>query len=172
MSTLLGKAAEGKIREWLDHPENGHSLDRIPDQMTGFYGSKNICDFVYYRYPNQYYIESKATEADRWDLSQLTDTQFNGLLSKSHIKGCFGVVIVLWASYQETYVFDIRDLAQLVRSGQKSLNIKKRLEWPIPYVKIPCVANTRKHLLDYEDVPLSYLVAQLQLQACRPHEPL
>ena len=42
----LGKEAEKKIREWLDKPEDGYSFDRIPDQMTGFYGSKNMCDFT------------------------------------------------------------------------------------------------------------------------------
>ena len=30
----IGKAAEKKIKEWLDRPEEGYSFDRIKDQMT------------------------------------------------------------------------------------------------------------------------------------------
>lgn len=33
-SEKLGKDAEGKVREWLDRPEEGYCFDRIPDQMT------------------------------------------------------------------------------------------------------------------------------------------
>ena len=39
---LLGKKAEKKIKEWLDKSEEGYCFDRIPDQMTGFFGSKGI----------------------------------------------------------------------------------------------------------------------------------
>ena len=42
----LGKAAEAKIKQWLDRPDSGYSFDRIPDQLSGMYGSKNICDFT------------------------------------------------------------------------------------------------------------------------------
>lgn len=32
--STIGKAAELKIKQWLDRPEIGYSFDRIPDQMT------------------------------------------------------------------------------------------------------------------------------------------
>ena len=106
----LGKAAEAKIKEWLDRPSDGYSLDRIPDQMTGFYlVSRNICDFTCYRYPNKYYIESKETENDRFDFSQLTDTQRNGLRTKAEISGVYGLVIVLFTTYKRAFIFNIKD---------------------------------------------------------------
>lgn len=30
----FGKKAEGKIKEWLDRPEEGFCFDRIPDQLS------------------------------------------------------------------------------------------------------------------------------------------
>ena len=30
----LGKKAEGKVREWLDRPEDGFYIYRLPDQLT------------------------------------------------------------------------------------------------------------------------------------------
>ena len=37
----LGKKAEQKLRVWLDKPEDGLSFERLPDQLSGFYESKN-----------------------------------------------------------------------------------------------------------------------------------
>ena len=121
----LGKKAEGKIKEWLDRPKDGYSFDRIKDQMTGFYGSSNICDFTCFKSPYMYYIESKATWEDRFDFNMLTQTQHDGLLAKSNISNVFGIVIVLFASYKRAFIFDIRHIAKLESEGIKSLNIKK-----------------------------------------------
>ena len=122
----LGKKAEEKIKQWLDKPENGYSFDRFYDQMTGYFmTSRNICDFICYKHPNQYYIESKATYEDRFTFSALTETQHDGLLAKSAIPGAYGLVIVLFATYQQAFILDIRDIKALEDSGKKSLNIKK-----------------------------------------------
>ena len=67
MAETIGKKAEKKVKEWLDRPQDGYCFDRLPDQMTGLYGSKNPCDFTLFKYPEMYYIESKATEANRCD---------------------------------------------------------------------------------------------------------
>lgn len=145
----LGKKAEQKIKHWLDKPEEGYSFDRIPDQMTGFYAvSRNICDFICYKYPYTYYIESKATFHDRFDFSMISDVQYNGLLDKSKISGCHGLIILLFASYQKAYILDIRHIDELKSKGKKSINIKKIDSWGIPCAEIPTVPS-RKELLDY-----------------------
>ena len=150
MNDGLGKEAEKKIWQWLDRPKQGQSFDRFYDQMTGFYEvSRNICDFVYYKYPYQYYIESKATYSDRFDFSMITDTQKSGLLEKSTIPGVYGIVIVLFASYKRAFVIDINCIAYLESKNKHSLNIKKLNKWDVPYVEIQTVPNSRKKLLDY-----------------------
>ena len=145
----IGKKAEAKIKEWLDKPAHGYSFDRIPDQMTGQYGSKNICDFICFKSPNMYYIESKATYEDRFDFNMITETQYDGLLGKSQIANTYGWVIVCFATYKRAFVLDIRDIDELVQTGQKSLNIKKVDKWPIRYREIETIPNSRKLLLDY-----------------------
>lgn len=146
----LGKDAEKKIKEWLDRPDEGYDFQRLPDQMTGFYGSSNICDFELYKYPNHYWIESKATWNDRFDFSMLTDTQYDGLLNKSKINGVDGVVIVLFASYQRAFWISIKEIDRLKQSGKKSLNILKIDKWNIDYHEIKTIPNNRKKLLDYD----------------------
>ena len=156
MSESVGKKAEKKIKEWLNRPDDGYSFDRLPDPMSGYIGQANICDFICYKYPYMYYIESKATEHDRFDFTMLTDTQRDGLYEKSHIQGCYGIVIVLFVSYQRAFILDIRDM---VDSGLKSLNIRKVDKWEIPSVEIPTI-QSRKEMLDYSG-ELDDLVASM-----------
>ena len=149
MNDKLGKKAEDKITEWLDRPEEGYSFDRLPDQMSGLYGSCNICDFTLFKMPHQYYIESKATWEDRFDFSRITEYQYTHMLEKSQIEGVFSYVIVLFASYKRAFIFDIRDIDKSINDGKKSVNIKKIDKWTIPYIEIKTVPS-RKNLLDYD----------------------
>lgn len=145
----LGKKAEQKIRDWLNRPEAGYSLDRIPDQMTGYLGSRNICDFDCYKYPNMYYIESKATGHDRFEFNQISDIQRNGLLAKSKIAHVKAGIIVLFAEAQRAFWIPITEIEKLEDSGKHSLNIKKIESWSIQYTEIQTIPSTRKKLLDY-----------------------
>ena len=112
--TVHGKKAEEKIRNWLDRPEDGYAFDRIPDQMTGFYlVSRNICDFTCYKYPYNYYIESKCSYEDRMPFNMLTDTQRDGLLIRSQIPGCYGLVIFCLRSTNELLSLTLRTLQNL-----------------------------------------------------------
>lgn len=149
MNDGLGKKAEAKIKEWLNRPEDGYCFDRIPDQLSGFYGSSNICDFTCYKYPYMYYIESKATYSDRFDFSMLSDIQRNGLVAKDKIEGVYGLVFVLFAEHKRAFLFSATDIQKCLDENiTKSLNIKKLDKWPIKYSEVKTVPS-RKTLLDY-----------------------
>lgn len=148
MSTSLGKKAEQKIRQWLDKPELGYSFDRVPDQLGGFYGGRNICDFTCFKSPYMFYIESKETEHDRFNFSQISDVQYSGLLKKSKIENCFGLVFVLFTSHRRCFILRIEDIDNLVAKGKKSVNVTKVDKWEIPYVEVPTTIS-RKLLPDY-----------------------
>ena len=159
--TDFGKKAEKKIKDWLDRPQEGYDFNRIPDQMTGFYMvSRNIGDFDCYKYPYIYHIESKSTFHERFDFSQLTDVQRNGMRLKAEVKGAYGLVIVLFVEETRAFVFDIRDIAEIDPNKPddaldktylkiKSVNIKKVAKWTIPFKEIRTIPS-RKALLDYE----------------------
>ena len=149
MGDTLGKKAEKKIWKWLDRPEDGYSFTRLYDQLSGYYlTSRNICDFICYKYPYIYYIESKATEADRFPFSYIQPHQHDGLLAKSKIPGCYGLVIVLFATYKRAFVIDIRTIDMLSQAGTSSINIKKISKWNFPYKELRTI-DSRKMLLDY-----------------------
>lgn len=148
MAESYGKKAEHKVRLWLDRPDLGYSFDRIPDQTSGFYGSTNICDFTCFKSPYMFYIESKETEHDRFDFSMLSDCQYAGLLKKSKIQNCFGLVVVLFASHKRAFILNIQDIDASIKAGKKSINVTKIDKWKIPYAEIPTVPS-RKLMLDY-----------------------
>lgn len=151
MDTTLGKKAEAQIWKWLNRPEDGYSFDRLYDQMSGLYKvSRNPCDFICYKYPYMYYIESKETEKDRFDFSMIQPHQHDALHKKSKIPGCFGLVIVLFTTYKRAFVLKMQDIVALEERGRKSINIKKISKWTIPYKEIRTIPNNRKNLLDYE----------------------
>lgn len=144
----FGKKAERKIREWLDRPEEGCCLDRLKDGMSGWRGDCNICDFTFYRSPNFYYLESKATTGDNFAYSRLTDYQYKNMLAKSAIEGVRCYVIVLFVSYKRTFILDIKDIAAEEAADRHSINIKKIDKWNIPYIEVETLLS-KKGLLDY-----------------------
>lgn len=151
-----GKKAEQKLKTWLNRPEEGYSFDRIPDQLGGLYGGRNISDFVLFKAPYQYYIESKETENDRFDFSRLTDFQREGLKFKSSIQNVYGLVVVLFTTYKRAFILDIRDILKEEEQGNKSINIKKIDKWTIPYAEIKTIPS-RKFMLDYTGEIEDYL---------------
>lgn len=159
MNDGLGKAAEAKIKKWLDRPDDGYSFDRIPDQVSGWYGSSNICDFICFKSPYQVYIESKSTWEDRFDFSLISEVQHDGLLDKSKIQNVFGVVIILFATYKRAFWIDIREISRMeTQLNKHSLNIKKVSKWPIKFNEIETVPNNRQKLLDYTGELEDYLI--------------
>lgn len=145
----LGKKAEQKIKEWLNRPEEGYFLHRIPDQLSGWYGSSNPCDFFLYKQPYFYLLESKATWNDNFPYSMITDYQHNHMLEAAKVIGVTSYIVVLFASYKRAFLLDIRDIEGEMRIGHKSINIKKIDKWTIPYKEIKTIPS-RKELLDYD----------------------
>ena len=83
--------------------------------------------------------------------SQLTDVQRIGLRKKANIKGCYGVVIVLFVEYKRAFIINIKDITDDTPEANlttKSINIKKIDKWTIPYFEIETIPS-RKQILEY-----------------------
>ena len=92
MSVNRGKDFENVIKRSFEKVE-GVSIDRLHDQTTGFKGSRNICDFIVYKEPYEYYIECKSVHGNTLPFSNITDNQWTGMLEKSRIEGVFAGLI-------------------------------------------------------------------------------
>ena len=121
MAENRGKKFENVIKESFLKVPNV-SIDRLHDQTNGFKGSQNICDFIVYKEPYEYYIECKSVHGASLPFSNITETQWNGLLDKSQIKGVFAGVICWWVDKDITRFIPIQILQMLKEEGKKSLN--------------------------------------------------
>lgn len=136
MAQNRGKQFESVIHDaFLSLP--GISVDRLHDQTTGFAGSTNICDFIVYQCPYEYYFECKSVHGNTLSIhsvpkpdkhgklhgfyGNITDKQWEGLLEKSKIPGVRAGVICWWVDKDTTMFLDIRLLEELRKRGYKSV---------------------------------------------------
>lgn len=120
MAYSYGKKFEDVVREAFEKVP-GVSIDRLHDQTTGFKGSSNICDFIVYREPYEYYFECKSVHGNTLPFSNITDTQWKGLLEKSKIEGVFAGVICWWIDKDTTLFLPIEELELEKQHGWKSI---------------------------------------------------
>ena len=109
MAKNKGKDFENIIRNAFSKITNV-SIDRIPDQTMHHKGACNICDFIVYKEPYEYYIECKTVKGNTLPFSNITDTQWEGLLKKSKIEGVFAGVICWWTEKDVTLFIPIQTL--------------------------------------------------------------
>lgn len=107
MSQNRGKQFENVIRKAFEKVPDV-SIDRLHDQTNGFKGSQNICDFIVYKEPYEYYIECKSVHGASLPFRNITDTQWEGLLEKSKIEGVYAGIICWWTQKDTTLFIPIR----------------------------------------------------------------
>lgn len=126
MSVNRGKQFEDIIKKSFEQVK-GVSIDRLHDQTTHWKGSTNICDFIVYKRPYQYYIECKSTNASSFYLENITDTQWRGLKEKSLIPGVFAGVIVWYVQKDITVYLPIQFLQYHLENGWHGVSLKRDL---------------------------------------------
>ena len=134
--TDRGKQFEKVIREAFNKVD-GVSIDRLHDQTTHYKGSTNICDFIVYKKPHEYYIECKSVHGNTLSIysipkpdkhgilhgfyGNITDKQWRGLIEKSKIKGVRAGIICWWVDKDVTLFLPIQLLSSLRVQGKKSV---------------------------------------------------
>lgn len=144
MAENRGKNFEQVIRSCFEKVP-GVSIDRLHDQMNGFAGSQNICDFIVYREPHEYYFECKSVHGNRLPLSNITDTQWRGLSEKSKIKGVFAGIICWWIDRDVTKFVPIEALNIEKYVGAKSIRYDSK-----EYSSIEIPGRKKRVFFDYD----------------------
>ena len=119
MSENRGKQFESVIKTSFEN--SNFCIDRLHDQTNGFKGSQNICDFVVFRQPNIMYLECKSCHGNTLPFSNITQTQWNGLLEKGLYCGVYAGVMIWWIDKDITKFVPIYNLQILADSGAKSI---------------------------------------------------
>lgn len=101
-----------------------YSVTRLYDNVGGYAGIKNICDYVFYAYPNIYYLELKSTKGNTLNWANITEHQWNGLMEEAGKEGVISGILVQYTDHDEHYFVDIRTCSMLKIKGKKSIHIK------------------------------------------------
>lgn len=142
MAVNRGKQFEQVVRESFEKVP-GVSIDRINDQTTHYKGSTNICDFIVYRKPYEFYFECKSVHGNVLPFSNITDTQWRGLLEKSKIHGVFAGIICWWVDRDVTGFIPIQELQRCVDDGRKSIRFDDGL---YSYLEFYPIAGKKKRV--------------------------
>lgn len=149
MASNRGKDFEAVVREcFLKVP--GVSIDRLHDQTSGFRGSQNICDFIVYKKPYEYYVECKSIHGNTFPLTNVTDTQWKGLDKKSYIAGVKAGILCWWVDKGITRWIPIQTLNLLKELGHKSIRYDMESPVEINYRIIDIPGRRKRVFFDYD----------------------
>lgn len=111
MPISRGKQFEGVIRDAFKAVDDT-SVYRLQDSMGGYGGVANICDYIVYHYPYQYFIECKSVHGNTLPFSNISKNQWDGMLKMSKIKGVHAGVMCWWIDKDITKFIPIQFLQQ------------------------------------------------------------
>lgn len=141
-----GKQFEDVIRNAFERcPET--CVIRLPDQMGGFRGGTNICDFIVYCLPHQYFVECKSCHGASLRLDNITRNQREGMTKVSRISGVRAGVLVWYIDHDCTMWIPIHTINRLRSAGCKSLN------WQAARKRSECVeisGRKKRVFFDYD----------------------
>lgn len=120
MAESLGKKFEKQLAEQLE--KNNICFDRLKDDMSGFKGSANICDFITFYKGKLFYLECKTIRSDTFNYNLIRDTQYYGLLKKSVFKNVIAGVLLWFVDRDITVFIPIKYIQQRKREGNKSFS--------------------------------------------------
>lgn len=149
MAENRGKAFENIIKQAFEKVP-GVSIDRLHDQMTGYkVTSANICDFIVYKKPYEYYIECKSVHGNTLPFSNITANQWNGMLEKSKIDGVFAGVICWWIDKDVTLFIPIQTLEFYKYQNRKSVRYDQFDIW-VNYEAVEIKGKKKRVFWDYD----------------------
>lgn len=149
-----GKQFEQQIREGFEKIPHT-SVYRLQDSMGGYAGVANICDFIVYHKPFQYFIECKChygntipiySNDPKKKYGVVSNTQWEGMLEQSKILGVHCGVIFWFIDHDYTCFIPIQILEQYRNDDNKSVNFNK-LD---TIHHIPIKGNKKRVLFDYD----------------------
>lgn len=156
MANSKGKDWEGIVRSTLEQAV-GVSVDRAPDPQWGYRGIQNICDFYVYRYPYNFYVECKTVKGNTLPFVNISGNQWQGMLDKSRIRGCLGIVVIWFSEWDRIAAVTIEYLEKRRQEGAKSFNIKELDDIQRGVRDVPCRVPRTNPKIQPEDLIDSFV---------------
>lgn len=150
MAVNRGKQFEEQIRQAFEMiPDT--SVTRLIDPQNGYAGVRNICDYIVYHHPTQFFIECKSCYGNTLSIHSndpkkkygaITNNQWEGLEEMSKIKGVVAGYMIWFIDHDRTIFVPAQSMIVHRELGEKSYNIGK--QWDSDYTEI---RGTKKRVL-------------------------
>lgn len=145
MAVNRGKQFEEQIREAFEKVPHT-SVVRLIDPQNGYAGVRNICDFIVYNYPYQFFIECKSCYGNTLPFTNITKNQWDGLYEKSHINGVVAGYMIWFIDHDRTIFVPAQSMIVHKELGKKSWNISN--QWDSDCIEIK--GEKKRVLFDYD----------------------
>ena len=147
MPVNLGKKFEARFsKDWINSMPDSDA-ERLYDPGFGMKGVHNICDFICYSYPFQYYMECKSIKGNTFPLSNLK--QYDKLVTKQSIKGVRRGVVIWFIDHNKVIYAPIETIKKLKMDDKKSVNIKMLESSEYRLIDIPSIKKRTMMTSDY-----------------------
>ena len=111
---------------------------RLKDDMSGYYGSSNPCDFLCFPKNKLYMIETKAHYDNRFPWSDFP--QYDKLLPYKDCENVNIGLVVWFIDFDRVLYFPLESITQMMRDGLKSINLNKVDELnKYYYIEVPSI---------------------------------
>ena len=100
--------------------------------MSGYMGQRNVGDFICYKYPNIFLIDTKSIQGNTLPFSDLR--QYDQMLEYKNIKGVRVGFVVWFVDHDKVLWIPVQTMEKIQKEGLKSYNIRKMLgneEYPV-----------------------------------------
>ena len=154
MAVNRGKQFEEQIKQAFEKVPNT-SVTRLIDPQNGYAGVRNICDYIVYHHPTQFFIECKSCYGNTLSIHSndpkkkygaITNNQWEGLEEMSKIKGVVAGYMIWFIDHDRTVFVPAQSMIVHRELGEKSWNIAK--QWDSDYIEIK--GERKRVLFDYD----------------------
>ena len=123
MAVNKGKQFEERFKkDWIESfPDS--ALTRLYDQVSGYKGvSRNICDFICYNHPYQFFIECKSHKGASIPFDKIT--QYDKMKDVVGIKGVRAGVVLWLYDKDKVFYIPISTITEMKKDDKKSVGLK------------------------------------------------
>ena len=129
-----GKEFEAKVKSDIQKIPDSH-IERIYDVTNGYKSIKGRSDYIFYWYPNQFWLECKCHRGNTFPWSDLR--QYDALLEVANIKGIRSGVILWMIDHNIVVYLPIITIKKMKEDNKKSFNIKDLIDNKYRIIQIP-----------------------------------
>ena len=136
MATNLGKQFENKFKDDFIKTFPNSFVYRLRDQMSGYLGSSNICDFICFTNNTLFLLECKTHGGGTFPLKNLT--QYEDLLREANKPGIrAGVILWMYEKDTDILYIPVKSIEKMINDGLKSFSVKLLEKDDYKIIKIP-----------------------------------